>query len=61
MLPTLHLQVQGLSEMVLDIALSAYAREVNQQQPIAVGFQQHIAKPVEPEKLISIIVNLVLR
>jgi CheY-like chemotaxis protein len=37
------------------IALSAYAGEMNQQQAIAAGFQQHLAKPVEPEELIRII------
>jgi PAS domain S-box-containing protein len=42
------------------IALTAYAGEVNQQQALAAGFQQHIAKPVEPEELvraISVLVN----
>jgi CheY-like chemotaxis protein len=40
------------------IALSAYAGEFERQQAIAAGFQMHLAKPVEPEKLISAIVNL---
>lgn len=37
------------------IALTAYAGEVNQQQAIAAGFQQHISKPVDPEKLLKAI------
>jgi len=41
------------------IALTAYAGEINQQQALAAGFEQHLSKPVEPEKLISTIVNLV--
>ena len=43
------------------IALTAYAGEMNQQQALAAGFQQHISKPVEPDRLISTIVNLVIR
>ncbi|MBW4661962.1 MAG: PAS domain S-box protein [Drouetiella hepatica Uher 2000/2452] len=40
------------------IALSAYAGEFNQQQALAAGFQQHLAKPVEPMVLIEAIANL---
>ncbi|MGM9498563.1 ATP-binding protein [Desertifilum tharense IPPAS B-1220] len=40
------------------IALTAYAGESDAQQAMAVGFQQHIAKPVEPEVLIRTIVTL---
>lgn len=41
------------------IALTAYAGELDQQQALAVGFQKHMAKPVEPAELIAAIVNLV--
>ncbi len=41
------------------IALTAYAGEINQQLAIAAGFAKHIAKPVEPEELITAIVELV--
>ncbi|MBH8578203.1 GAF domain-containing protein [Nostocaceae cyanobacterium CENA369] len=40
------------------IALTAYAGEINQQQALAAGFQMHISKPVEPEKLVQAIVQL---
>jgi CheY-like chemotaxis protein len=40
------------------IALTAYAGDIDRQQAIAAGFQHHISKPVEPEKLIKAIVNL---
>ncbi|MBF2051824.1 MAG: PAS domain S-box protein [Elainella sp. C42_A2020_010] len=40
------------------IALTAYAGEFNQQQALAAGFQQHIAKPVEPDTLVSSITML---
>jgi PAS domain S-box-containing protein len=44
---------------IIAIALTAYAGEMNQQQALAAGFQQHLSKPVDPEKLISTVVNLV--
>lgn len=40
---------------VLAIALTAYAGEVDRQQAIAAGFQEHVTKPVEPNTLIQII------
>ncbi|MBN3942602.1 AAA family ATPase [Nostoc sp. NMS9] len=41
------------------IALTAYAGEMDRQQAIAVGFQQHISKPVDPEELVKAIASLV--
>ncbi|MEH2257945.1 MAG: PAS domain S-box protein [Nostoc sp.] len=41
------------------IALTAYAAEIDQQRALQVGFQTHITKPVEPEKLVRAIVSLV--
>ncbi len=43
------------------IALSAYAGEYDQKLALAAGFQQHIAKPVEPDRLIETIVTLLGR
>ncbi|PPS43934.1 PAS domain-containing protein [Chroococcidiopsis sp. TS-821] len=40
------------------IALTAYASETDQQAAIAAGFNRHVAKPVEPAKLLATIVNL---
>ncbi|UBF29949.1 PAS domain-containing protein (plasmid) [Kovacikia minuta CCNUW1] len=40
------------------IALTAYAGEINQQHAIAAGFQMHISKPIEPEKLVRSIIHL---
>ncbi|NJL23153.1 MAG: response regulator, partial [Leptolyngbyaceae cyanobacterium SM1_3_5] len=37
------------------IALTAYVGEINQQQAIAVGFQRHLSKPIEPDALIAAI------
>ncbi len=46
---------------ILAIALTAYAGEVNQQQALAAGFQQHLAKPVEPDELVRAIATLMNR
>ncbi|MFB2938866.1 PAS domain-containing protein [Aerosakkonemataceae cyanobacterium BLCC-F154] len=41
------------------IALTAYVGELNQQQALKAGFQKHLAKPVEPMELITLVANLV--
>nr|WP_083887050.1 PAS domain S-box protein [Nodosilinea nodulosa] len=40
------------------VALTAYAREEDRQQAIASGFQQHVTKPLEPERLVQAVVAL---
>ncbi|BAS60208.1 multi-sensor hybrid histidine kinase (plasmid) [Leptolyngbya boryana NIES-2135] len=40
------------------IALTAYAGEIDQHRALAVGFQRHIPKPVDPETLIRAITEL---
>ncbi|MEH1916545.1 AAA family ATPase [Nostoc sp.] len=42
------------------IALTAYAAEMDHQQAIAVGFQRHISKPVDPEELVKAIASLTI-
>lgn len=39
------------------IALTAYATEANRQQALLAGFQQHLAKPIEPNMLVAAIAN----
>ncbi|MGB3199918.1 MAG: PAS domain S-box protein [Nodosilinea sp.] len=41
------------------IALTAYARDFDQQKALQSGFQAHITKPVEPEALVNEIIKLV--
>ena len=43
------------------IALTAYAREVDQQRAIRSGYQQHVTKPIEPDQLLQAVVRLVQR
>ncbi|MEH2420678.1 MAG: response regulator [Nostoc sp.] len=54
---TLEAEVGG--KQIPAIALTAYAGEINQQQALKAGFQQHIVKPVAPEELLMVISNLV--
>ncbi len=41
------------------IALTGYVREEQQRESFAAGFQRHIAKPVQPNQLVSMITELV--
>ncbi|MGM9501421.1 hybrid sensor histidine kinase/response regulator [Desertifilum tharense IPPAS B-1220] len=41
------------------IALTAYASDRDREQALAAGFCQHLSKPIEPEKLVNAIANLV--
>jgi PAS domain S-box-containing protein len=46
---------------ILALALSAYAGEVNRQQALAAGFQQHVAKPIDPDTLITVILDIIAK
>lgn len=51
--------IPAFSKAVLPaIALTAYARDFDQQKALEVGFQAHLTKPVEPEVLVRTIVKL---
>jgi CheY-like chemotaxis protein/anti-sigma regulatory factor (Ser/Thr protein kinase) len=43
------------------IALTAYAREDDQQRALASGYQQHVAKPLDPEQLARAVMALARR
>ncbi|MEG4488444.1 PAS domain-containing protein [Microcoleus sp. D2_18a_B4] len=43
------------------IALTAYAGEIDYQQALAAGFQRHISKPLDPDKLVQAIWEVVDR
>ena len=40
------------------IALTAYAGEGDSKQALSAGFQQHIAKPIEPNQLVQAVAKL---
>ncbi|WP_225896403.1 response regulator [Amazonocrinis nigriterrae] len=46
-------------EEMIAIALTAYAGEGDEQQALSVGFQAHIAKPIDPALLVATITKLV--
>jgi CheY-like chemotaxis protein/nitrogen-specific signal transduction histidine kinase len=54
-------QVRKLEQVrqVSAIALTAYAGEFNRQQVLQAGFQKHLSKPIEPNKLIQAISDLI--
>ncbi|MCC5648672.1 response regulator [Nostoc sp. XA013] len=59
---TLIRQIRKLSpsrgRKIPAIALTAYAGEINQKLAIAAGFQQHISKPIDPEILMRLILDI---
>jgi CheY-like chemotaxis protein len=54
-------QVRTIEQVrqVSAIALTAYAGEFNRQQALQAGFQKHLSKPIEPNKLIQAISDLI--
>jgi CheY-like chemotaxis protein len=40
------------------IALTAYARSEDRIRALEAGFQTHVAKPIEPEELVTVVANL---
>jgi signal transduction histidine kinase/ActR/RegA family two-component response regulator len=55
-------QIRSLSAAqggeILAIALTAYAGELDQQQALAAGFQQHLTKPLDANRVIATIAKL---
>jgi CheY-like chemotaxis protein len=43
------------------VALTAYARAEDRREAIRAGFQNHLAKPVEPAELLEIVHSLASR
>ncbi|GAB1541222.1 hypothetical protein NUACC21_38920 [Scytonema sp. NUACC21] len=41
------------------IALTAYAKNEDRDRALAVGFQRHLSKPVEPAELIAVVASLI--
>jgi CheY-like chemotaxis protein/two-component sensor histidine kinase len=51
-------QIRQQGNSIHAIALTAYAGEEDQQQALHSGFQQHLAKPVEPDELVRSVAQL---
>ena len=43
------------------LALTAFARGEDRQKALAAGFQEHVAKPIDPRKLVEVVAGLVRR
>lgn len=51
-------QVRQGGASVPAVALTAYASDQDAERALLAGFQQHIIKPVEPDKLIGVVARL---
>ncbi|ACC84732.1 PAS domain-containing hybrid sensor histidine kinase/response regulator [Nostoc punctiforme] len=46
-------------EKILAVALTAYARDEERNLALEAGFEVHLSKPIEPDKLVKVVANLV--
>jgi CheY-like chemotaxis protein len=46
-------------EKIPAVALTAFARDEERKLALEAGFQVHLSKPIEPDKLVSVVANLV--
>jgi CheY-like chemotaxis protein/anti-sigma regulatory factor (Ser/Thr protein kinase) len=51
-------QEAGQEDKILAVALTAFARQEECRLALKAGFQVHISKPIEPEKLVIAVANL---
>ncbi len=56
---TLMQQIRSKGNHIPAIALTAYAGEGDRQLALAAGYQNHLAKPVDTDALLAIVVNLI--
>ncbi|QIR35340.1 response regulator [Tolypothrix sp. PCC 7910] len=54
-----NLQAKQQKPLIPAIALTAYAGETDKEQAVNAGFQRHIAKPIDPNGVIAIMLELV--
>jgi PAS domain S-box-containing protein len=52
-------QIHTEASQIPAIALTAFAQEEEKQRTLSAGFQAHIAKPVDPNELLHLIVHLI--
>jgi PAS domain S-box-containing protein len=52
---------EGREKRIPAVALSAYARVQDRMQAILAGFSTHVAKPIEPNELVTVVASLVGR
>ena len=55
---TIRARAESRGGSVPALALTAYASEVDRERALAAGYQQHLAKPVDPQSLVAVIAAL---
>ncbi|MEP0916403.1 ATP-binding protein [Leptolyngbya sp. DQ-M1] len=55
---TLLRQIRAFAEDLPAIALTAYATESHREQALSVGYNEHLSKPIEPERLMQTIATV---
>lgn len=50
--------LQGL-RAIPAVAVTAFARTEDREHALAAGFNEHLAKPVDPQRLITILLQLI--
>ncbi|HEY4212420.1 MAG TPA: chemotaxis protein CheB [Steroidobacteraceae bacterium] len=53
-----QLESDSRSDRVPAVAVTAFARDEDRQRALASGFDEHLSKPVDPERLIAVIAQL---
>jgi CheY-like chemotaxis protein len=51
-------QEDGKSKSIPAVALTAYARVQDRMRAILAGYSTHVAKPVEPNELVTVVASL---
>jgi PAS domain S-box-containing protein len=54
-----QIKALNLNPEIPAIAITAYASEDDQQKAVQAGFHSHLAKPIEPDKLVTVIAKLI--
>jgi len=51
-------KIRARDDAVPVVAVTAFARQADRERALTHGFQEHLAKPVEPEKLVSVLTSV---
>ena len=60
-LRTLERKDRGARRGMPAVALTAYARAEDKRRALAAGYQSHVSKPIEPQKLVEVVARLAAR
>jgi CheY-like chemotaxis protein len=54
-----HLRSLKGSDQTVAVAVTAFARAEDRDRVLEAGFDEHVAKPIDPDKLIALVLSLV--